>query len=138
MRLFYEVELKTPIFWPPAGKYPTNEETDMSDSLSIHLDFRGQDSLLELLQMDAIKGHFTLARGEVHIEEKLSDEGSAVGLQVRVEYQNLLNHTAGRLVLPVQEEQLVQLARSILRRFAPSTEDLILAELQKLNREKNS
>ena len=110
----------------------------MSDSLSMHLDFRGEDSLLELLQMGAIQGRFILARGEIHIEEKLSDEGSAVGLQVRVEYQNLLDRTAGRLVLPVREEQLIQFARSILRRFAPSTEDLILAELQKLNGEKNS
>ena len=110
----------------------------MNDSLSMHLDFGREDSLSDLLQIDAMKGFFILARGEIHIEEKLSDEGAAVGLQVRVEYQNLLNRTAGRLVLPVREEQLVQLARSILRRFAPSTEDLILAELQKLNREKNS
>ena len=63
----------------------------MSDSLSMPLDFRGEDSLLELLQMGAMQRRFILARGEIHIEEKLSDEGSEVGLQVRVEYQNLLD-----------------------------------------------
>ena len=69
------------------------------------------------------------------IEEKQLSENEETFLLV-VDYQMPMIQKS-KLVFPVSEKQLVQLAHEILRQFAPTTEDLILEELRRLNDPKN-
>ena len=102
------------------------------------INYRLQKNNSLIKTVNQMKGTLALGTISVRDDKSLGTPGiSGLVIQYRDSGEVQFDAPARTLVVPLPKEKLIDLARMVLRELDPTTDDLILKELRRLNERLN-